>query len=203
MEEKFEMYVPVLAEHFMRFGIKSMTMDDIAKTLGISKKTIYTFVKDKNDLVLKTVCFFLNFEQEEILRLIEKENNAIEQLITINRFVSNSLKAVHPSIIYDLQKYYPEAYKILENHKHEFIFNVIVNNIKKGILEKLYRDNINADIIAKVYVIRIDSIFGVSVFDKDYNFNDVYSEISRYHLFGIASEKGRKYIYDNFKNILI
>jgi TetR/AcrR family transcriptional regulator, cholesterol catabolism regulator len=203
MEEKFEMYVPVLAEHFMRFGIKSMTMDDIAKTLGISKKTIYTFVKDKNDLVLKTVCFFLNFEQEEIIRLIQNENNAIEQLITINKFVSNSLKAVHPSIIYDLQKYYPDAYKVLEKHKHEFIFNVIVKNLQKGIGEKLYRENINPEIIAKVYVIRIDSIFGEAIYDKDYNFNEVYSEISKYHLFGITSEKGRKYIDENFKNITI
>lgn len=198
MFEKLENYLPALVEEFMMKGIKSLTMDDIAKKLGVSKKTIYTLVDDKGDLVKKTLLYFLSFEQERVNEITQKEENAIDQLIQINRFVIESIKSIHPSIIFDLQKYYPESYKVLEEHKHDFIYNVMVDNMILGKKQKLYRESINEAILAKVYVVRVDSLLTETILNNQFDFNEVYTEISKYHLYGIASFEGVKYMNNKY-----
>ena len=98
-------------------------MDDVARELKISKKTLYKFVKDKNDLVKKALICHCKKEVELTSEIISKNTNAIDELIEISKYVSKRLQQVHPSIHYDLEKYYPEAWKIFTDHKMEHIYS--------------------------------------------------------------------------------
>jgi TetR/AcrR family transcriptional regulator, cholesterol catabolism regulator len=185
---------------FLRCGIKSVSMDDVARELKISKKTLYRFVKDKNDLVCKALAFHCSREVSVTCEIISGNSNAIDELIEISKYVSGQLKQVHPSIHYDLEKYYPDAWKIFTAHKMEHIYSCVVQNLEKGMKQGLYRTNINIPIIARIYISRIDAVFDTQIFPQDkFKMIDVYSEMLRYHIRGIASEKGIKYLVKKMK----
>ncbi|MFN3916931.1 MAG: TetR/AcrR family transcriptional regulator [Flavobacteriales bacterium] len=195
MDEKF---IPILegaARVFMQYGVKSITMDDIARELKVSKKTLYLYVSDKNDLVHKVMdgkCF----HEECLLQNIECAcENAIEELIAVSRHVSEELHQVHPSVIFDLQKYYPEAWKRFEEHKYQTVVGHIRRNLDRGIKEGLYRNNLDADIISRLFAAKIDIMFDPAVFPfGKYSFEHIHWEVTRYHIRGIASEKGLQYL---------
>lgn len=175
-------------------------MDDVARELKISKKTLYLFVKDKNDLVSKALLSHCKSEVGITCEIISKNFNAIDELIEISKYVSSQLKQVHPSIHYDLEKYYPDAWRIFTTHKMEHIYSCVAQNLGKGIKQGLYRTNINIPIIAKIYISRIDAVFDAQIFPQDkFKMIDVYSEMLRYHIRGIASEKGIKYLVTRMK----
>ena len=100
---------------FMKFGIKSMTMDDVARQLGISKKTLYLYVSDKNDLVIKTMRAIVDRERQAVINMNSNHSNAIDQLFELSKDVAQKFGSVHPSINYDLQKYHPEAWKVFSD----------------------------------------------------------------------------------------
>ena len=183
------------AELFMKYGIKSVTMDDIARHLKMSKKTLYKYVKDKNDLVHKVMEAWITVEQMNCTAIIEGSENAIDELIEISKRVSNEVTRIHPSVHYDMEKYHADAWRAFDSHKNEFILNCIRKNLENGIEEGLYRDNLNAQIISKLYVEKIDMIFDAAIFPpNEFNFHDVHLEMVRYHIRGIASPKGLEYL---------
>lgn len=188
-------------ELFMKYGIKSLTMDDISRHLGISKKTLYNYVSDKKELVKKTVELAINGEQCVLHALIGGQLNAIDELLEISENVSQRLQSIQPSVLFDLQKYYPESWKMMENHKECFIHDMVKENIYKGQKEGLYRDNVNAEIISSIYVTMIDKIFDSNMFPTNkYTFESIHREIVRYHLRGITNKKGRDYLVEKLNN---
>lgn len=200
MENKPENILEAANQLFLRCGIKSVSMDDVARELKISKKTLYRFVKDKNDLVCQTLTFHCRRERDITCKIITRNANAIDELIEISKYVAAQLKQVHPSIHYDLEKYYPEAWKIFTAHKMEHIYSCVVQNLEKGIRQGIYRTNIIIPIIAGIYISRIDAVFDPRVFPQNkFRMIDVYSEMLRYHIRGIASEKGIKYLVQKMK----
>lgn len=192
--EKEKELLPRILDIFLRCGIRSLTMDDIAAELKISKKTLYTFVKDKKDLVNKVMA--LNCaEDKSCCEVMTKESeNAIDEILRISKHVGGKLQAVHPSVHYDLRKYYPAAWETMQQYHHNFVLTCIQENIERGIKEGFYRENINAEIISRIYISKIDIVFNADVFPPtQYNFLDVYAEMLVYHMHGIASPKGLKY----------
>ena len=190
-EDKSGQLIGTVLELFLKFGIKSLTMDDIARKLGISKKTLYQFVTDKKDLVKKGMLLCLEEEQNMIAKITTESINAIEELIEITKCANARLTEMHASVIYDIQKYHPESWGLLENHKKEFIKDVILKNTKRGIEEGFYRDNLNPEIIASLYIVMIDSLFHADEnFGKDISLGDLHQEMIRYHVKGVANEKG-------------
>ena len=185
---------------FMRNGIRSMTMSDIASNLGISKKTLYKYVRDKDDLVAKLVT--MNKQEEEcfVAEINKSDLNAIDQSFEVTKFVTAKLNNVHPSIFYDLKKYYPDAWDIFQQHKNEYIATWLEENLHQGIKEGLYRDDLNATIIKDLYLARIDDMLEQKYSSlKEYSFGEVYLESFRYHIRGIASEKGIKYLINKIQ----
>jgi len=120
---------------FMKYGIKSVTMDDLARRLGMSKKTIYTFVKDKNDLVKKILIFQHMGEKAIIDGICSKGLNAIDEMFEIGHFVSSLLSDMHPSIHYDLEKYHQEAFQEMSEAHEASVYECIFTNLNKGISE--------------------------------------------------------------------
>jgi AcrR family transcriptional regulator len=193
--DKQTQFIASVTELFMRYGIKSLTMDDIARHLGVSKKTIYQFTADKKDLVKQCVEMAINDEQCNLCLVQEQKGNAIDILLDINKRVSEKIQNVQPSVMYDIERYYPEAWKIMEAHKKEFVSNMVKDNMERGIKEGLYRKNLIPEIIATSYVAMTNQLFHPDpTKTSKYDFKTLHQEIARYHIKGIASEKGSVYL---------
>ena len=190
---------------YMKYGIKSVTMDDVARELGISKKTLYQYLSDKNELVSKVV----ELELEERGKYFEKECcndiNAIEEVFEVHRMVQKMVKDYNAATEYDLKKYYPDLYNKVIKMRRERIYNNILKNLKKGKAEGLYRSELNEDIIAKLQVSRVEAAFDDEVFTHDEILSDrILIEIFVYHIRGIATDKGLKILekeIEKFMNI--
>ncbi len=202
MEEKAQKIIEQVSALFMQYGIKSLTMGDIARHLGMSKKTLYLSFSDKADLVKQCIQAYMNEEVSAICSIQEKTENAIDEMFHIAQHVSVHLQSLHPSILYDLEKYYPAAFTKFNEYKSQVIMSCIAKNLEEGIKQGLYRENINIPIVAGLYVGRMDIIFDQQLFPATlYNAKDVYFEAIRYHLRGIASEKGIDYLKEKFNKL--
>lgn len=185
---------------FMRFGIKSVTMDDVASKLGISKKTLYQYVSNKDELVKKCIKVMCDRDQSVVEGICKMDLNAIDQMFEISKYLVSMLQEIHPSIHFDLQKYHPEAWTELESTKHQSIYDCTVKNLEQGIQEGLYRDDLDIPVIAKIYLSRFDVVFDGQLFPVgQFSFSDVIWEMFRYHVRGIANEQGVKYLQKKVK----
>jgi AcrR family transcriptional regulator len=178
-------------ELYMKYGIKSITMDDVAHELGISKKTLYQFVTDKDDLVGKFIDFEIAARQEQICKCFRIGFNAIEELFEISLFMNNMMRAQNPATEHDLQKYYPHHYQKTVNVRRERIYDYILLNLKKGKKEMLYRADMDEEVIAKLYLSRIENIHSNEIFTvEEFTSIKLFTEMLTYHVRGIATQKG-------------
>lgn len=186
---------------YFRYGIKSITMDDLARHLGKSKKTIYKYVSDKNDLVRKVMMLQLRQEEHRFYEIREKNLDAVEELFEINKYVSDILKKLNPSIQYDLNKYHKEAFNDVCHHREEMMFNCVLSNLKKGMDQGYYRPDLNAEIITKLHIGKMNLLFDGEFFPPDkYTFYQVHQEYFYYHMRGILSEKGTTHLNEILNN---
>ncbi|NTW31318.1 MAG: TetR/AcrR family transcriptional regulator [Bacteroidetes bacterium] len=170
-------------------------MDDAARELGISKKTLYQYFKDKDELVKKVVEYQMDKQQEDMTKLINHKANAIEELLMVSKLISNFLKQASPTTSYDLQKYYPEIWKNIITNRREHIFKQISANMKKGIKEGLYRKNLNIDIIAHFYLFRVETTHTFDlIVENKYSYEELFNTFFDYHIRGIANKKGIEYL---------
>jgi len=180
-------------ELFMRYGVRSITMDEIARHLSISKKTLYQYFADKNDIVASVTETHLNREREEYLANTSSARNAVEELVNLSLCVKENLKGMNPSLLFDLQKYHHKAWRIWLEFKNVFIRNSVINNLRRGIEQGLYRADIDPEILA---VVRIESVqlgFDEQLFPRDrFNLTQVQTAILEYFVHGLLTDKGRK-----------
>ena len=180
---------------FMRYGIKSMTMDEIARQMGVSKKTLYQFVDNKKDLVKKVMLQHIDMQQCNIQGVFGEQSNAIDALMDMTKVVGSNMKELHPSIMFDLKKYHPEAFAILQEHKQSFIYRNIKNNLEIGMKSGLYRDNLNPELLTYLSLSMVNSIMDPeNLVKEDFSYADLHAEMMRYHIRGIASAEGRAYL---------
>ena len=180
---------------FMRLGVKSMTMDDVATHLRISKKTLYEHFSDKNDLVEQVVASVCGYHRDTINAICARGLNAIDENEEITRFIVGQIGNMHPSVQFDLQKYHPKAWTIMEQREREDIYACVTKNLRKGIEQELYRDDLDVEVITRLYIARIDSTWDGRVFPPDqFNLSDVLWKHFEYHIRGIASKKGVAYL---------
>jgi len=178
---------------FMRYGVKSMTMDSISKELGISKKTLYQFVDNKSDLIEQVFKWHLQEELVVLREIRENAKDAIDEILGIAKYGVQKLRELNPTTIYDLQKHYKEVWKLLESLHTEQVYTYIKENLEKGIEEGLYRSNLNPDIIAKLYGGKTVLVVNEDLFPlKEYNKEKLFEEYIQYHIHGVASAKGLK-----------
>jgi AcrR family transcriptional regulator len=184
-----------IAEVFMRLGVRSVNMDDIARNLSVSKKTLYKYFKDKSDIVNNVTDCLISGEECTMAGIITESENAIDEIIRISEFANQMLKNMHPSVMFDLKKYYPESFQIFHNHKTVFVAKSVAENLNRGIEEGLYRDNLNAEIISRLYIAKIDALWDNDLFpSSEYNYAQIHLEMIRYHIRGVASPKGLEYL---------
>jgi AcrR family transcriptional regulator len=191
MNEELKNLLIKVRDMYMKYGIKSITMDDVARELGISKKTLYQYVVDKDDLVGKFIENEIAIRQEEICKCFRIGYNAIEELFEISLFMNRLMRNQSTVTEYDLRKYYPVHYHKAQNARREGIYNYILLNLKKGVKEGLYRADMNKEVIAKLYLWRSENVHLDELFTlEEFTSTKLFIELLNYHIRGIATEKG-------------
>ena len=148
----------------MRYGIRSVSMDEIANHLGMSKKTIYQFYADKDALVDDVIDIEINLNQTECLAHRQRSENAIHEIFISVDMVEEMLTKMNPAVIYDLEKYHPRAFRKFTEHKNKFLYTLIRENLDWGKKEELYREEIQSDIIARFRLVSVFIVFNPEFF---------------------------------------
>lgn len=190
------------AELFLTLGFKSVTMDDIAQQMGISKKTIYVHFENKTKLVEAVTFEIFGRICEGIDGICNTSNNPIEQLYDIKMFVMHHLKNEKSSPQYQLKKYYPQIYELLRIKQFEKMHESVKESLQKGVDTGLFRQNIDVDFISRMYFngmtgIKDNTIFPQTLFTMNY----LMESYLEYHLRAIVTDKGlnilNKFIISN------
>ncbi len=180
---------------YLKFGIKSVTMDDLARELSISKKTIYKYFNDKNDLVKSIIEMKVQMDSAVCSNTSLQADNAIDELIQVSQVVIEQFNDFNPTVFFDIQKFHKEAWDIIVQHKASFVLNMIKQNIERGIKEKIYRENLNPMIAAKLYVASSDASMNSEMFPwPEFKFQEIFIEMIRLHINGMANDTGRAYL---------
>ncbi|HEY0979068.1 MAG TPA: TetR/AcrR family transcriptional regulator [Flavobacteriales bacterium] len=192
MDERGLRIVDEASKVFWKYGIKSVTMDDVARHLGISKKTLYLYVTDKADLVTRVLSSTSDRIHTEVTRLQGIGLNAIDEMLAIATYIAKETAVFHPSIYFDLAKYYPEACRVMDESKQMLVVKQITSNMEKGIREGLYRSDLNVPLLARLYVVRFDQAMTIEIGSMLGRFSlaEINWELFRYHIRAIASKKG-------------
>jgi len=193
-DPKFLAILERTIELFSEFGIRNLNMDDISRSLGISKKTLYLYVKSKEDLIEKLFYYDDMKWNGEMSKIKFEELNAIEVLIQVSLMVFEEMGKLDSKIKFELKKYYEPIFTKFIARKQNQIFNQISQNIQKGITEGLYRSNVNIDLVAGLYVRNL-----VEMHNKDYclveniTFEQVFQVMFENHIRAISTSEGIAY----------
>jgi AcrR family transcriptional regulator len=182
-------------ELFMQYGFRSVSMDDIANKLGMSKKTIYQFYADKEELVTAVVDDTINENQDCCIQDRKSAANAVHEIfLALDMFVE-MFSQMNPSLLFDLQKYHPQAFAHFQKHKNDFLYNVMKENIIRGVKEELYRPDTNVEFAARFRVETMMLPF-IPEFQQKVKLGVVriHEELMMQYLFSLASPKGYKLI---------
>jgi len=173
-------------------------MDDVSGEMGISKKTLYTHFKDKEELIKKVIDSEFEKNIGAFEELKKSTMNAIEHLLKVNTIVNKQISEYSPSLEYDLKKYYPGIYQKLSERKNGYMQEAIRQNLEQGKKEGIYRETLDVEVITKLYVTRINNIHEEDLFPaEEFVSPHVFLECFEYHIRGISNEKGIK-IFENY-----
>lgn len=179
---------------FVTHGFKSVTMDDIAKEMGISKKTIYQHFGSKNDLVAATVDYVFDSATCRMKEVVKTAESPIHEHFEMKNCVGDLFgHNIQPSAIYQFNKYYPELAKKVEKKRHENFESVIIKNLKDGVRLGYYRDDIDVQFIGRIFFLSSASFLSNDIFEellKTTSIEEMNTKFLEYHLRGIVTEKG-------------
>ena len=180
---------------FMRLGIRSVSMDDIASHLGMSKKTIYQLFTDKDELVDNIIDADTNKLQSDCVTCCQLSANAIDEIFRTMEMIGLQLRKMNPMLLFDLQKYHYRSYEKFMRYRNSFLLEIITTNLVKGIKEELYRSDIKIEILSRFRLESMMLAFNQETFPSDrFNMLEVTLEIIEHFLYGLATEKGYKLI---------
>lgn len=190
MKEKI---VQKAAEMFITYGFKSVTMDEIAEQMAISKKTIYAHFKNKTDLVSESTMYMFELISDGIDCIRETDQNPIQELYEIKKFVMVHLKEDKSSPQYQLQKYYPEIHSKLKDMHFERMHDCMVQNVSRGIEQGLYRENLDIEFVSRIYFLGINGVKDNNLFPPDrFPKAELMEDYLEYHLRGVVTKDGLK-----------
>jgi AcrR family transcriptional regulator len=186
----------------MKNGIRSVSMDDISKELGMSKKTIYQYFANKTELVEKVLGFMLEKDKLQCIGDDKSKMNAIDFLLAVSRNVSVQLKDLNPINAYELQKYYPTIYRDFIIKKRDHVFAQVKQNFAQGIAEGIYRNDLDIDLVARLYIQKLVDVHDPEFLSSvNFGFEKVFQVMFDNHIRGIANAEGLAY-YEKQTNSL-
>lgn len=152
---------------FMKYGFRNVTMDDLCKELGISKKTLYQFFETKDALVQACITGYMEKEANKVHKIRMNATDPVDAFYSLSKRAIESLKEVSPFVIFDLQKNHPEIWKKFVDHDFEWQFNMLITNFKQGIALGFYRPEINAEKVARLFLLQAEAMLKPRVFEPE------------------------------------
>ncbi|WP_462317425.1 TetR/AcrR family transcriptional regulator [Marinilabilia sp.] len=195
MEEKRISIIKKGLELFNLYGIRSVTMDELAQEMGVSKKTLYQYFNNKNDLVSEIMEFTANEIKTQLAKSPGANINAIEEFFFHRRELFKKLSRQNTAVVFDLRKYYPEVFKRLKEMRRKMLYNAYIKNFEKGIHQGLYRQDLDIDFLSRLmtgsHVFIFDPTYGI--FSEEELISDKFrTNLFNYHFKGICTDKGYK-----------
>jgi hypothetical protein len=182
-------------EMFMQFGIRSVSMDDIANNLGMSKKTLYQYFADKDELVDAVIEGHINGVEEKCLGCRQDASDAIHEIFLSMEYITEELSNMNPMLLYDLEKFHYRSFQRFKAYKDKFLAEMIKKNIEWGIKDELYRTDFTVDVLCKFRVESMMIPFNVVVFPPGkFKLASLSEEIIQHFVYGLATIKGHKLI---------
>lgn len=180
---------------FMRYGIRSVSMDDIAAQLGMSKKTIYQFFADKDELVDAVMDGEIRRMQQDCTLCSTSARDAVDEIFLTMELIQEQFRNMNQMVVYDLEKFHHRTYQKFMQHKNNYLYQIIADNLKRGMAEGLYRPELNIGIIARFRLESMMMGFNIDLFPtKKFSLVEVTNELIEHYVFGLATNKGHKLI---------
>ncbi|GGG45966.1 TetR/AcrR family transcriptional regulator [Hymenobacter glacieicola] len=180
---------------FTRNGIKSVSMDDIATHLGISKKTLYKWFENKDQIVSAVITNHLGGVQGECEGIIGQAQNAVDEMVQMMDWAKRQFANMNPNAIHDLRKYYPAAWSLFHAHKNKYILSQIQANLRRGVQEGLYRADLDIEVLSRLRLAQIDILFDPEIFPHaQFDQPRVQVACNEHFLLGMVTLKGHKLI---------
>jgi len=181
-------------ELFYKYGVRSVSIDDICRDLGISRKKLYEYFASKHKLVEK----LLELERQNFEVIFSQYNfegvNAIDILLTVSKEIGEHFRDISPSMTFDLKKYYPGIYHTHVEERIEFVFSKIQINLTKGINQGMYRTDLSVELIARLYIRRLIDLHNPEFFPAEkFSFRTIFDVMIDNFIRGIATESGLNY----------
>jgi len=187
-------------ELFHKYGVRSVSMDDLAAQLGMSKKTLYQYYTDKDELV--DAVFATTMEQNQAQCKLDRQRseNPIHEVFLAYDMVQEMFANMNPSVLYEMQKYHPATFKKFHDYKNGFLYQMLRTNIENGIKEELYRADIDVDVLTRYRIHSIMLAFDPEVFPNNRTrIVHIEQQLLDLFLYGLATVKGQKLI-QKYKN---
>lgn len=183
------------SELFRRFGIRAVTLDEIANNLGISKKTIYQFFEDKNALVDAVMMAEFECNYQDCMNCSAKAKNAIDEIFMLMQNMDEDFRNLNPIIIFDMKKFHFKTFEKFQTHMHQNLMQMVAANLKRGITEGYYRDNLDIEIVSRFRMSSTWLLFDPEVFpSQKFELSKVFKEVLELFLHGLVNPKGYKLI---------
>ncbi len=197
----------ILAESeqlFWKYGVRTITMDDIAKRLGISKKTIYQHFTDKEDMVYQVSKYHMERDRAEMVCLMNEAADPIDEMLRAEAAMRKHAEGASPGMIFDIQRHYPRAWQLWMQHKEEVVVKEITENIKKGQALGLYHADLDPEVMARLRIELVQLGFDERVFPNTRtNFLFIQHQLLHHFLRGMLTETGmQRYQQYNLTNAL-
>jgi AcrR family transcriptional regulator len=184
---------------FLKYGVRSVSMDDIARHLSVSKKTLYQYFVDKDEIVTQVAQSHLKQYTAQFDGIAAAAKNALDELMRINTCMRKTMQGMNPTLLFDLKKYHVNAWDMWMDHRNKYIRESVVRNMKQGIEEGLFRSNLSPEILATIRIETIQMIFDSHLFPADrYDLADVHAQTLDHFMYGLLTDKGRK-LYEKYK----
>jgi AcrR family transcriptional regulator len=188
-------------ELIMRYGARSISMDDIARHLSVSKKTLYQHFADKDDLVLAVCRENMRCDVKIFTEIRESSSNAIEELSKISLIMKAQMEKINPALLFDLKKFHPKAWNAWLDFKNKFIRESVMRNLKQGVEEGHFRQDINPELMAIVRIELIELLFDQMLFPREkFKLAEVQMHLFDHFVYGLVTDKGRK-LYEKYKQL--
>jgi len=182
---------------FFRYGLRSITMDDLAREMTISKKTLYASFSNKQEIINIITLNLIGEHEQNCKRIKKNADNAIQEVLMYVTSLKSIFQQFNQKIIYEMKKYYPESWQIFKKYIGEFVSESIMNNLNRGIKEGLYRNNINKDINVKLRIEQMQIISTLFLSTPNFSKKKVFKELFLQILYGMSTLKGHNLI-DNY-----
>jgi len=178
---------------FLQLGFKSVTMDDLAVSLGVSKKTLYIHFENKHQLVKEVAYSIFEKVTRDIIKIKEGTSNPIEELHCVKMEAMKYLGSEKTSPNYQLQKYFPKIYEDLKTKEYQYLGEMVKSSLQNGIDSGLFRTEIDVEFVSRLYLNGMRGIRDIEIFPiEQFKIEDLFEKYLDYHLRAIVTPKGMK-----------